>query len=313
MDSYSSAQTILNQKLGYVLGCRPERLQVLHGATQAYPWLRRLWQGRSVAYQTPTFGEYQRMFPNGRRYADLPGLGCPGLEAAAANVDICIVVNPNNPTGNTIPSADLHALAQRHPDTILLVDESFHAFTGQESLVELLEARPLDNVIVLTSLSKSIGAPGLRLGYLYSSNAAFNEAIGAEIPIWNLGTPAEHFLELLLKFRKDYKQSLERTMADRENLSRALQNLDIIAEVYPSGADFVLARLNASDPQIAKTIRDILLTELRIDTKDVSDRFPDHAPRMRFAVRSAQDNKRLVDSLSRVSLRSNLTTNASRH
>lgn len=298
ISNYGSTQRVLNEKLAHVLSCRAERLQVLHGATQAYPILRRLWEGRSVAVPDPTFGEYTRVFPGATGYADVPGIGWGDLDDVATAHEVVVVVNPNNPTGSTTPTADLHDLARRHPGTDFLVDESFQAFTAERPLLDLLEAEPLANVVVLTSLSKALGSPGLRLGYLYSAHEPVVDAVGAEVPIWNLGAPAEFLVELLLKFRGDLTRSFAQTIADREQFAVALSRLDVVADVYPSGGNFLLVRLTGRHGDRAAAVR-LRLLEERIDVKDVTDRFPDGLPRLRVAVRLPAENEILVRALAR--------------
>jgi adenosylcobyric acid synthase len=227
----------------------------------------------------------------------VPGHGWGDLDDVARACDVVVVVNPNNPTGSMAPTHDLHDLALRHPGTDFLVDESFQAFTAERPLLDLLEEEPLENVVVLTSLSKALGSPGLRLGYLYSARESVIDAVGAEVPIWNLGAPAEYLLELLLKFRGDLVRSFARTIADREQFAVELSRLDVVADVYPSGGNFLLVRLTGGGDR-AGTVRERLLEE-RIDVKDVTDRFPDGLPRLRIAVRLPDENELLVRALAR--------------
>ena len=191
ISSYGSTQVVLNEKLGYFLECDPSRLQVLNGATQAFPILRELFTGRSVAIPAPSFGEYARMFPGARTYADQPGVEWTDVEALASEIDVLVVVNPNTPTGTTVRTQDVYELARLHPSTTVIVDESFIAFSAEPSIRERLEQSPLPNVIVITSLSKALGAPGLRLGYAYTCDQVVSEAIGSRLPIWNSSAPAE--------------------------------------------------------------------------------------------------------------------------
>ena len=71
---YGSSQEILNEKAALFLGCDARRVHLLNGASQAYPVLRHLYQGRRVAIPSPTFGEYPRTFPTAAIYQDLPGV-----------------------------------------------------------------------------------------------------------------------------------------------------------------------------------------------------------------------------------------------
>lgn len=86
-----------------------------------------------------------------------------GLEDAIRQDDLVFICNPNNPTGQLIPSAALHELAGRHPEAMFVVDESYIAFCAEQSLLQLPQ---LDNLFILSSFSKAYGIPGLRLGFL---------------------------------------------------------------------------------------------------------------------------------------------------
>jgi len=293
---YGSAQPVLNEKLSLFLRCDPSRLQVLHGATQAFPILGRILDGASAAVPTPTFGEYTRAFPCAAAYPDAPGVDWAALRRLSRDCRLLVIVNPNNPTGTTLSSTQVHAFAQRRPGNMVLVDESFLAFSGEPSLVDLLERQPLDNVIVLTSLSKCLGTSGLRLGYVYSCNQALIEQVGAELPVWNLSAPAEFLLELLVKFTSAYAASIERTVRDREEFRRQLELLPM-REVYPSGGNFLLARLAGDDPLLADRVRRWLLRSERIEVKDVTGRFLSRTPSLRLAVRAPADNTRLITAL----------------
>lgn len=294
--SYGSSQQVLNEKLAWFLRCRADRLQMLHGAAQAFPILSEMFAGRAVAVPSPTFGEFARAFPDANPFADAPGIDVAAIDTLAADAALVAIVNPNNPTGTTLAVDDVHALARRHPATTFLLDESFIDFSGERPSVARLEEEPLPNVVVLASLSKTLGAPGLRLGYLYSCRPEVVDAVGRRLPIWNLSAPAEFFLELLLKSRDELAASIARTVEDRELFRRDLVALDAVAEVYPSGANFLLVRLRG-DGSAASRVRGALLAEASIEVKDVTSRFPDGAPRLRIAVRTPADNGRFIAAL----------------
>lgn len=295
--SYGSAQQVLNEKLAYVLECRSECVQCLNGAAQIFPRLNHLVASGRVLAPAPTFGEYKRWLPQAETYPDAVGIDRDALAARAGDFDLVVVVNPNNPTGTVLPTDWLHELARKNPQTTFLVDESFIAFAGQPSMLERLERAPLDNVLVVASLSKSLGAPGLRLGYVYSCDTECMNRIGSEIPIWNLGAPAEFLLEIVLKFKADLAASFRRTAADRCDFLRALRAVPGIREVYPSAGNFLLFRLDGDDPTRAAALSYGLLADHSIYLKDVSMRFPEPAPCLRAAVRLPEENRRLIEAL----------------
>ena len=78
------------------------------------------------------------------------------------------IVNPNNLT--ILETENIYQFAKNNLKKFFIVDESFIDFSNQKSIIQYLEKDPLENLIVITSLSKSYGLPGIRLGYIYSSN-----------------------------------------------------------------------------------------------------------------------------------------------
>jgi histidinol-phosphate/aromatic aminotransferase/cobyric acid decarboxylase-like protein/choline kinase len=294
--NYGSTQRVLNEKLSTLLLCRKDRLQVLNGASQIYPVLARLWENRKALIPQPTFGEYPVTFPNHRTYQDRGAVNPAELDPADCGV--VVFVNPNNPTGTVTDRQTMYEYARRHPQVIVLVDESFAAFSPGGTVIELLEHDPLPNILIVTSLSKVLGMPGLRLGYVYSCDEQLIESIEASIPIWNLNSVAEFAMEILLKHRDSLRDSIARTIADREEFSRRLAELPIVESVYPSGGDFLLVRLNSSAADAASLASD-LLREHSIYVREISSRFDDGAGWLRLAVRLPEENQRLCSLLKR--------------
>jgi histidinol-phosphate aminotransferase len=118
---------------------------------------------------TPTFGYYAPCAQQqGMVIDEIPypkDLSFP-LEALARRLEarprLCFICNPNNPTGTLLAPQAIVALARSAPDTLVVVDELYVAFTGQTVLPGALE---LPNVVALQSLSKAAGIAALRLGF----------------------------------------------------------------------------------------------------------------------------------------------------
>ena len=166
-------------------------------------------------------------------------------------------------------------------------------------MLRALEADGLQNVTVLCSLSKTLGVPGLRIGYLYSRDRSFLDAVDRDIPVWNMGAVAEYFVELLLKFRPQLAASLEQTRVDREQFASSLASVPMVADVAPSGGNFLLVRLHGPT-DAAHRLRERLLVSEAIDLKDVTAKFDDGRPRIRLAVRRPAENQRLTAVLRRL-------------
>ena len=125
--------------------------------------------GQTFLTTVPTFGYYEPCAQQQGMVIDevlYPGdLRFP-LAAIARKLEsrprLLFVCNPNNPTGTMLAPSALVALARSAPDTLVVVDELYVAFTG-ESIVPA--ARELANVVALHSLSKAAGLAALRLGF----------------------------------------------------------------------------------------------------------------------------------------------------
>lgn len=297
--NYGSIQPILNKKLATYLLCKEDNVTLLNGASQIYPILEQHFSGKHVLLPYPSFGEYYRIFPSHKTYSDQVGIDTEEISAKAKDCDIVVIVNPNNPTGSLIPNEWIYKFASTHPDTVVILDESFIDFAEQGSILPRLEESPLSNLIVLTSLSKTLGVPGMRLGHVYCSNPVFNAYVRRMIPIWNSNSLAEYFLEIILKHRETVKTSFHRTMSDREEFSRQLQSLPIVEKVYPSGGNFLLVSLRC-DASVRLNLIQQLLSKHGIYVKDVSDRFKGQKSHLRLAVRDTVDNQRFIHCLSDV-------------
>jgi histidinol-phosphate/aromatic aminotransferase/cobyric acid decarboxylase-like protein/choline kinase len=293
--NYGSRQDLLDQKLAWLLLCDKNRLHALNGASQVYPLLKNRFANKKALMPSPTFGEYTRIFPNSEFYGDAVGIDVGEIRAKSAGSDIVVFVNPNNPTGSLIDSKIIADFAAQNPQKTVIVDESFIEFAKCPSVLSLLEIAPLANVIVIKSLSKSLGMPGLRLGYVYSCNREFNAYIKESLPIWGLNSMAEFAMEILLKHRKSMSQSFIDTIRDREEFRTALSGLPCVEKVFPSAANFVLVALK--DPQGAARIAESLLSHYSIYVKNISHKFPDGRAYLRLAVRLPNENALLVKSL----------------
>jgi histidinol-phosphate/aromatic aminotransferase/cobyric acid decarboxylase-like protein/choline kinase len=298
LHNYGSRQDILDQKMAWLLLCDKNSVHALSGASQIYPMLRPRFAGVKALLPSPTFGEYPRIFPNAAVYGDAVGIDFDEIITKSKGCDLVVIVNPNNPTGSLIDTKTIMDFASHNPKKTVIVDESFIEFAPCPSVLSQLEKTPLENVIVIKSLSKSMGMPGLRLGYVYSRSLDFNSSIKECMPIWGLNSMAEFAMEIILKHRKSLSQSFTDTIRDREEFRKALAGVPCIEHVFPSAANFVLVSLKA--PKSASRIAETLLSRHSIYVKDISHKFHDGRAYLRFAVRLPGENSLLVKCLSEI-------------
>lgn len=301
LQNYGSTQSILNQKLAFFLLCDSENVTVLNGLSQVYPLLRARFAGKTALIPGPTFGEYLVIADKIMTYADVFGADASELADKIPSADIIVVVNPNNPSGSSIDSAYVLQLAGKYPDKTFIVDESFIEFSHQIPMQQLLAEKPLPNVLVLRSLSKSLGVPGLRLGYAYSHDQAFNTWLNSQVPVWNLNSMAEHFLEIILKHRKSLAESIETTKADRAQLISGLRQCNRFERVSDSQGNFVMASISNKDA--AQELVGHLLKSENIFVKNLSSKYREPQGFLRFAVRTPAENAHLLEAIRRMPVR----------
>ena len=217
------------------------------------------------------------------------------------DIKTLMLINPDNPSGNFIPKADVLRLAKWCEDRNirLVVDESFVDFSVDyktNSLLsdEILEAYP--HMAVMKSISKSFGVPGLRLGILASANKELIAHIKKEVSIWNLNSFAEFFMQIYNKHEKDYLKACDKFVAERADFERQLKTIPYL-RVMPTQANYFLCEV--LPPYTATEIVVYTLRNHNILTRDCSQKLglDPNKQYMRIAVRNHKDNTRLVEAL----------------
>ncbi len=295
LHNYGSTQAVLNEKLAYFLLAQPQHTTALNGLSQIYPLLRTRFAGQRALIPLPTFGEYYHICSHITTYADNFGFDLGEFENRLGEADVVVVVNPNNPTGSILEPARIFEYARQNVHKTFLVDESFLDFSDHPSCITLLQQQPLPNIVVLKSLSKALGVPGLRLGFSYSLNPEFNHWLNSQIPIWNLNSVAEHFLEILLKHRRSLAESFAQTCIDREDFRTALAGVPGIQRVSASYGNFILVAM--ANKESARAVTQSLLQDYQVFVKDCSAKFTDGQGYLRLAVRLGEENSMLVSQL----------------
>ena len=221
-----------------------------------------------------------------------------GKTADGERVKALVVINPDNPSGNFIPKDDALRLADwaEEMGITLVLDESFIDFADglDNSLLsqEILDSHP--HLFIMKSISKSYGVAGLRLGILASSDTAAIASFKKDVSIWNINSFAEFYLQIEEKYRKDYAAALEKIKAVRCEFVRGLNSIPYL-RVIPSQANFVTAQVLA--PHSSKELT-IACLENDLIIKDLSEKEGfDGKQYIRLAVRSTQDNARLLEVL----------------
>lgn len=302
---YPSGMFVNSLLAGKYFGVRQSSIVVGNGAAELIKSLMEMLPGK-LGVTFPTFEEY----PNRRDKSDLEiylpenpdfSYSVSDLKAYFADKDISalLLVNPDNPSGNFIPRADILDLAKwvRERKICLIVDESFVDFAEGEdnSLLhnDILDAFP--ELIVMKSISKSYGVPGLRLGVLACSNEELIARIKKDVAIWNINSFAEFYMQIFGKYEGDYRKACKKFIEERSRFKTRLGEVPFL-RVITSQANYFLCEI--TDRFTAGELTAKLLNEADILIKDCSTKAAFNGRNyIRLAVRDTADNDKLVETM----------------
>lgn len=277
-----------------------------NGAAELIKSLMERVEGRiGVVY--PTFQEY----PNRKEQTEIIGFTPDNADLSYTADDLIrfyadkqlstlLLINPDNPSGNFIPKADVLRLAAwcKERGIFFVVDESFVDFSEDfrnNSLLhnEILQAYP--NLAVMKSISKSYGVPGLRLGILASSDEELINWMKHDVSIWNINSFAEFYMQIFGKYQKDYDRACQKFIAERERFMARLTDIPFL-RVIPSQANYFLCQITEKYTSEELTRR--LLMDFNILIKDCDNKDGlKNKNYVRIAVRDQKDNDTLVEAL----------------
>jgi threonine-phosphate decarboxylase len=247
----------------------------------------------------PTFGEYEnqsRLFGARTERIKLDHNGFVGLDnATLKDAKVLFICNPNNPTGLLLPKGRIEELARRceNSETFLLVDEAFIELSDPDQTVAAL-AREMDYLVVMRSLTKSFGVPGLRLGYGVTNSTLSEIMNRARIP-WSISSIASAAAVQLFKQTDHLNKARALVSAELVWLTDELERLGlkpqrsmvnfILVDIEPSG-------LSSSELAMRMMAEGILIRDCQ--SFGLGERY------IRVAVRDRDENTRLVAALKRV-------------
>ena len=210
-----------------------------------------------------------------------------------------LLINPDNPSGNFIPKDDILKVADwcKLNQVRFIVDESFVDFSEDYEICSMLDDTILEsypNMIVVKSISKSYGVPGLRLGIMASADEVLIKEAKKYVSIWNINSFAEFFMQIFTKYSKDYHKACGSFQAERADFLSKLYEIPFI-HVMPTQANFVLCEVK--EPYSSMEIVKRMLREHNILLSACSAKKGLQGGKyLRIAIRGHQDNARLIEA-----------------
>lgn len=303
LTQYPSGMKVNSLLAARNFGVHQEHIIVGNGAAELIKCLMEKLEGK-VGFVRPTFEEYPNRYNKADSVIFMPdnadfsySMEDLKLFIKDREINTFILVNPDNPSGNYIPHKDVINLIEWCKDEgiDIIVDESFGDFSDEEDNTLITEEiiNQYPNLVVMKSISKSYGVPGVRLGVLASSNEKRILEMKKEVSIWNINSFAEFYMQISEKYKNDYKVSLDKLRKERAYLQEELDKITDL-RVIPSQANYVMVELMGG--RTAKELTQNMLLEYNLFIKDLSSKIS-QGEYIRLAVRNREDNNKLIHAL----------------
>ncbi|MCR4773817.1 MAG: histidinol-phosphate transaminase [Prevotella sp.] len=161
------------------------------------------------------------------------------LDACDENTKVIWICSPNNPTGNNLMREEIQTVIELF-DGIVVVDEAYSDFSNQ--LPFRLELRKYPNLVVLNTMSKAWGCAAIRLGMAFASKEIIDLFNKVKYP-YNVNSLTQQQALESLKDAFDVEKWVGTLLGERTRMMQAFNELPICEVVYPSDANFFLAKM----------------------------------------------------------------------
>jgi threonine-phosphate decarboxylase len=303
--SYPSTNWYISELYSDIARVKNDQLVISNGASELIAAITDLFI-QHIVIPIPTFDEFiNRAHHLGRTVTCFdwkPGsdFDVQGYIETVKNTDAnaALLIRPNNPTGSLISRPDIVTILDALTSLdVIIVDESFLEFSpnpNKESIVDLLDQYP--NVLLLKSLSKIYGIPGLRLGYVASANQEWIQSLRNHLPIWGINSLAQYFLEQLPLYTTEFEQSCDKVRDASKTLFTGLSDITNLTS-YPTVGNFVLCKV--PDTTNSQDIANNLWENHHILINDCSGKAGLDESYIRLASRTIPANTVLIDAIAK--------------
>jgi len=298
----------LQQALATFWHADPEQIVVGNGSTELIDVLPRALGIHRLLVVQPTFSEYaaaieraggqamalyanrndQYALPIDRLYRVMETGRIDGR-----SIDGIVICHPNSPTGQVCSADDVARLASiaKRRSLWLVIDEAFADYCPERSVLPHASSWP--QVVVLSSMTKFYALPGLRVGYAVATRAVIRR-LRRQLPPWSISVMGQIAALAALNDAAHARRSLQFMARERERLKHMLAALPGCV-VMPTWTNYFLVELPRG--RHARDVTEQMRNEGLL-IRDCSSIPGCNARSIRLAVRSQQENDRLIQALS---------------
>lgn len=229
----------LERLIASKLGISPNAVMVTNGATEAIHLIARLFHHSASIIPQPTYSEYANACRINKHIISSES----SEELLEMPKDrVYWICNPNTPSGNVLMKGFVDYVVRRSPRYTFVVDQSLEAYTREPLLVPS-EVQTLPNLIVLHSIGKTYGVPGLRLGYITAHPSTIQLLRQLQSP-WPINVLTAEAGKFLISKGQPAITDLDGYLQETERLRTALRKVAGV-RVFETKTSYMLCELMA--------------------------------------------------------------------
>ena len=287
-------QKVLKARISQIKGIAAEKIFLGNGSDEAIDLVFRIFcepgKDNAVAID-PSYGMYEvaaqindiqcRKAPLEKDFSlDVEKL----LSLCDSNTKLIFLCSPNNPSGNSIPAESIEKIFQRFRGIVVL-DEAYIDFSSQPGFAGRLEEFP--RLIILQTMSKARAMAALRIGMAFASEYIISLMSMVKYP-YNINEASQKTALKVLESPIDAQ--VEEIKRERGRVARELEAFSCVERVYPSDANFLLAKVDNADALYDHLIADGVIVRNRSKMANCSNC-------LRITIGLIEENDKLLKSI----------------
>ena len=292
-------QTGLKEQLADLKGVKTSQILLGNGSDEVLDLIFRAFcepRQDKVITLPPTYGMY-KVLANLNKVEDLEVVLKPDFQPDVAKIleqvdgktKVIFLCSPNNPTGNFFSEAAVLKLLKDF-NGLIVIDEAYIDFSEKPGWLPKLQDFP--NLIITQTFSKAYGLAGIRLGICYAS-AEIIKILNKIKPPYNVNELTQQRAMKRLKQPEIVQEEIEKILEQREYLETELSKMAFLKEIFPSEANFLLARVDNASRRYEQLLSEGIVVRNRTNQVLCENT-------IRFTVGTAEENRKLLEALKRI-------------
>lgn len=295
--------TELRETISKIHSCKGPNIIVGNGSNELFYLIPRALGPKKGVLMQPTFSEFRDALDNANVEIE-EIINNEVSTSLKPNLDdtrlvnfkegIVFLCNPNNPTGQLVEKEEILKLVKDSPKRMIVVDEAFMDFVeDHEKYSVIKEASLTDNLIVVRSLTKFYGFPGLRLGFLIACDAIVKKLLRYKEP-WTVNALAQIAGQVAINDRLFTRNTKEFISKEKAYLYNGLSKINGL-HPFPPSVNFILIKID-NDEHTSQSVFEFLIKR-NIIIRDCSNFTGLNNKYFRVAVRTRDEDQMLLSAL----------------